>query len=222
MHVPIYKIGCWQHHVEPTVRDWPKTLIHMEQYGLNCPNVLSYMKRSNDHMVWSMSWHLYISYLVYSMEVTCWIVVHRRVGMNLAWNPHGTILTLVFFHQDCFGHYTIRILHVLLDIHESYMEVEPQTQQIMWNTHMSIHKSIILKKQSEGHKRSIIIDLVAVKKERKKEIDAHYNVQTMNLFVLGGGHLTRYMLKWNKWIDLEIHKMTNSPNRHIAISVGHA
>ena len=43
---------------------------------------------------------------------------------------------------------TVHIIHFLLHIHGSYPEIEPQTKQILLNIYMTI----ILKKQSKGHK----------------------------------------------------------------------
>ena len=54
----------------------------------------------------------------------------------------------VFFTRDCFMDITIHIKHFLLHIHGSYPEIEPQTKQILLNIYMTI----ILKKQSKGHK----------------------------------------------------------------------
>ena len=177
------------------VWEWSKTLIHLEQHGLNCPNVVSYTKRNK--CLYGLANELAPIYLILSLFYGSNLLDSLPIGgweMNLAWNPHGTILTLVVLNEDCFGHDSICIVHVLLDIHESYTKVEPRTQQIMWNTHMPIHKSIILKGQSEGHKRSIITNMVALKKKKRR-----CTLQcTNNKPICMGAHLVWYMLKCNK------------------------
>ena len=42
----------------------------------------------------------------------------------------------------------VHVIHLLLHVHESYMEIEPQMKKIFQDLHMMI----ISKRQNEGHK----------------------------------------------------------------------
>ena len=59
-----------------------------------------------------------------------------------------TIIDLVVLHRDFFQNITVHSIHLLLQVHTSYIKIKPQSKHILRDTHMSI----IYERQNEGDK----------------------------------------------------------------------
>jgi hypothetical protein len=99
--------------------------------------------------------------------------INKPYNPKWSWtqNPNIIILTYVLRNQNCLQNIAVREIHLLLHVHGSYPEIEPQTKQIFRDLHMMM----IIKWQTEGHKWSRCFNGSHFK-IRVLENERHWNV----------------------------------------------